>query len=644
MGNREDYPRLKLGARVLLFLAMGLLGTSCSLIPERQASEASVLGAADDAAPASARLRPLEIPRPAPSIQPTLSWDTTEPQLRASLNKAVSAPDKTVDVDELWSLMTSEFGLDHHLTQHTVQAAVTKFTRNPEWLAKAQERMSLYLPYFLEETRRRNLPAELALLPIIESTLNPDALSPRGALGLWQFMPDTATRFGLARDWWQDSRQDTVASTQAALDYLELLHAQFGDWLLTIAAYNAGEGTIARALPQARRRDSAVSPFFHLPLSDETRNYVPQVLALAAIIKDPERYDVDLPTIASAVPFKAVKAKGPVDLELAASVLDVSPAELVALNPSLKRNITPPNGTENFLVPARLGPGAEARLNAVAGQPGSGAVVTYRVQPGDTLSGIASRFGSTVVAVRQLNGLASNAIRAHSQLQVPRVGQSTRELLAATTTAAPATSRGVTRYRVRRGDTLEKIARRFGSTVGSLRSLNGLRSSAIRADMTLAVSAPTEQLAARGPAPANAAGRSSKPSATASTSITAAYRVRAGDSLIAIAKRHGTTVSQLKLLNGLQSDRIAMNATLRVPARASLPSGVPDGQQVAGRAPVQFDQHTVRSGDTLWGIARKYDVSHQALMQANGLTSGQRLKIGRTLTIPQPVSVDVAGG
>ena len=146
-----------------------------------------------------------------------------------------------------------------------MQVAVDKYTKNPEWLADAQARLSLYLPYFLEETRRRNLPAELALLPIIESTLDPGALSPRGALGLWQFMPDTATRFGLSRDWWHDGRQDTVASTRAALDYLELLHDHFGDWLLSIAAYNAGEGAVMR--------------YGNIPPYQETRQYVPKVLA-----------------------------------------------------------------------------------------------------------------------------------------------------------------------------------------------------------------------------------------------------------------------------------------------------------------------------------------------------------------------------
>jgi len=659
---------LKLGARTPLYLAISMLSISCSMLPPRQASEDSTSVDADRddpvAAAAPAPRRPLTS-RPAPSIFPTLTIrrtdDQTEPRLRWSLANTLGAISPTVEPEGFWPLMSSEFALEHHLNQRAVQVAVDKYTKNPEWLADAQARLSLYLPYFLEETRRRNLPAELALLPIIESTLDPGALSPRGALGLWQFMPDTATRFGLSRDWWHDGRQDTVASTRAALDYLELLHDHFGDWLLSIAAYNAGEGTVAKKLSPTSNQPPSSSRFFDLDLPQETRRYVPQVLALAAIIKNPAKYDVSLPDISRDVPFRAVKTTGPIDLQQAASVLNVSPAELVALNPSLKRQITPPAGTDNLLVPVRVGAHAQARLNAMPNNFGSGAIAQYRVQQGDTLSTIARRFGSSVIAVKQLNGLASHTIRANTMLQIPRLSAAglasvrTEPILAASPMPA------VARYRVRRGDTLDSIARRFGSSTGALKSMNGIRSDMIKVNTDLKV--PNGASGASGASGISGPGGSRSGTKMIASTVsgqgnqrtsnspvqipvrnkgaTTGYRVRSGDSLSTIARAHHSTVAHLKLLNGMRGDQLRVNRVLRVPVVAGT-----GGTMLAASAssPAQKDRHTVRSGDTLWRIAQKYAVSHQALMRENGLQAGQVLSLDQVLRIPQPAASDIAGG
>jgi len=643
LGNREDYPRLKPGARAPLFLAISIVSISCSILPPRQASDVSTPVDVDQHAPITSVAHAPRISRPAPAIFPTLTLvqtpGQTEPRLRWSLANTLGPISRPVAPEGFWPLMSSEFTLEHHLNQRAVQAAVDKYTKNPEWLADAQARLSLYLPYFLEETRRRNLPAELALLPIIESTLDPSALSPRGALGLWQFMPDTATRFGLSRDWWHDGRQDTVASTRAALDYLELLHDQFGDWLLTIAAYNAGEGTVARTLPQKTSKPVSSARFFDLNLPTETRKYVPQVLALAAIIKNPTKYDVSLPEISSDVSFKAIKTKGPIDLQHAATVLNVSPAELVALNPSLKRHITPPSGTDNLLVPVRVGASAQARLNAMPAHAGSGAIAQYRVQRGDTLSTIASRFGSSVLAVKQLNGMTTNTIRTNTVLQIPRLGAAALASVhaepALTANVAPA----VQRYRVQRGDTLGSIAKRLGSTTRALRSMNGLRSDMIKVNADLKIPVAPVMTASTGKPPANQQVSATSPARF--NGATTGYRVRNGDSLSKIARAHQSTVAQLKLLNGMRGDQLRVNRVLRVPVTGGANSNL---LVASSLAPAQMDRHTVRSGDTLWRIARKYDVSHQALMRENRLKDGQVLKPGAVLRIPQPEATDIAGG
>ncbi len=659
MGNREDYPRLRLGARTPLYLAISMLSISCSVLPPRQASEDSTSVDADQYDPVNASEPvPLATTRPpgarrAPPIFPTLTNrqtdDQTEPRLRWSVANAVGSVRPTVEPEGFWPLLSSEFALEHHLNQRAVQAAVDKYTKNPGWLADAQARLSLYLPYFLEETRRRNLPAELALLPIIESTLDPEALSPRGALGLWQFMPDTATRFGLSRDWWHDSRQDTVASTRAALDYLELLHDQFGDWLLSIAAYNAGEGTVARTLPRTRNKPVSSDRFFALDLPQETRRYVPQVLALAAIIKNPAKYDVSLPDISGDVPFTSVKTKGPVDLQHAASVLNVSPAELVALNPSLKRRITPPAGTDNLLVPIRVGAHAQASLNAMPDSLASGAIARYRVQRGDTLSTIARRFGSSVTAMKQLNGLASNTIRVDTTLQIPRLSAAGLASVRAEPALAASDTSAVMRYRVQRGDTLGSIARRFGSSTGALRSLNGMRSDVIKANAHLKVprGGPKGGLnVGKQMIASTAVGQADqrtgiRPAQLQAKGATTGYRVQAGDSLSTIARAHHSTVAQLKLLNGMRGDQLRVNRVLRVPVVDGMEGNV---LAASGLSPAQKDRHTVRAGDNLWRIARKYDVSHQALMRENGLQAGQVLSLGQVLRIPQPAASDIAGG
>jgi len=665
LGNREDYPWLRLFARTLLCLGLGMSISACSLTKRLQSD-----GTAETEAPKPVRVvatgaHPamagqtevgprLLIPRSAPPIHPQLSLQIDASGIKQSLDNLVQlAGDGETS---LWPDLSRSFELDHHLNQRAVQEAVRKFTRNPQWLADAQERLSLYLPYFLTEVQRRNLPAELALLPILESTLNPAALSPRGALGLWQFMPDTANRFGLSRDWWHDSRMDTVAATRAALDYLELLHAQFGDWLLSMAAYNAGEGTVARTLPASRGHTDSTR-FFNLHgLPSETRTYVPRILALAAIIKNPEAYDIVLPDVARDVRFEAITLDKAVDLNLAASVLNVPPAELVALNPGFHRRATPPNGTHNLLVPAHIAGFAEARLDAIAKDGLLAPVVDYRVQSGDSLSRIAKTFNSSVAAIKSLNGLRSDRIVVNAMLRVPRAvggappgsgqGMARDEFLQAPGSnriAAAQQSQRATSHVVKRGEPLGMIARRFNTSVPALMQANGLSSHKIQANHTLHIPGSAAMAPLHPAHIASNTGSSqtlrSAPAARAGTSsirATTAYKVRKGDTLSTIASRHGITVTQLRTMNGLSRDAIRTNQTLRVPTSAAATAAL-----VAGTA---NHLYRIRNGDTLWSIARRYAVSSQELMRANGLRPNSVLRIGNELRIPQPAPTDIAGG
>jgi len=647
LGNREDYPWLRLFERTLLYLGVGMLMSACALSenPESEGTAATdapesartVAAGGDPATSVPVWIDPrLLIPRAAPLIHPVLSLQGDASAIRTSLDNLVLLNAVGTE-NSLWPDLSRSFELDHHLNQRAVQEAVRKLTRNPQWLADAQERLSLYLPYFLTEVQRRNLPAELALLPIIESTLDPAALSPRGALGLWQFMPDTANRFGLSRDWWHDSRMDTVAATRAALDYLELLHAQFGDWLLTMAAYNAGEGTVARTLPATRGRADTTRFFSMHGLPSETRNYVPRILALAAILKNPTAYDIVLPDVARDVRFEAITMDKAVDLNLAASVLNVSPAELVALNPGFHRRATPPSGTHNLLVPARIAGFAEARLGAMAEDGHLAPVVEYRVRRGDSLSHIARTFNSSVAAIKSLNGLRSDRIAANAMLRIPRaVGEAWQES-GRTLFAAAQPPQRATSYTVKRGDSLGTIARRFDTTVPALMQANGLRSHAIQANRTLRI--PGTTAIAKAQIAAASGNPQVEPAARAGTSAiraTTAYKVRKGDSLSTIASRHGISTTQLRTLNGLRGDAIRVQQTLRVPASPAATS------VMVAHTPDQL--YRIRDGDTLWSIARRHAISSQELMRANGLRANSVLRIGKDLKIPQPAPAAIAGG
>ncbi len=646
LGNREDYPRLRLFARSMLALGVGLAVTACTYLENPQSN-----GTQPTVTPpqvlARSVMRPVDpLPSRAPNIFPVLSLGTDARELKKSLEKIV-APQGVEDEDSLWPHLTREFTLDHHLNQRAVQDAVKKYTNNPEWLAAAQERISLYLPYFLEEVKRRKLPAELALLPIIESTLDPSATSPRGALGLWQFMPDTANRFGLSRDWWHDSRMDTVASTRAALDYLELLHAQFDDWLLTMAAYNAGEGTVARTMPGARARTNDSRFFSMHRLPAETRSYVPRVLALAAIIKDPARYDIVLPSVAKEVLFETVTMDKPVDLNLAATILNVLPSELVALNPGFHRQATPPEGSHNLLVPARSAEFAQARLDAMAADGLIAPIVEYRVRRGDSLNKIARSFNSSVGAITSLNGLRSDHIAANATLRIPRAGADGKlwtagpsERLVAAVSARPTSIK----HRVKRGETLSTIAKRYDISVGAVMTANRITNHRINADRVLTIPLPaiaqntlTTQIGATSKSLPRASAQARWPERAADVSrATTAYRIRPGDSLSAIASRHGITTAELRSMNGLRRDTIRAHQTLRVPSMGS-----ESASQVAA---VGRESYRVRSGDTLWSIALRHSVSRQELMRVNGLQTSSVLSVGKQLKIPQPAPADIAGG
>lgn len=299
-----------------------------------------------------------------------------------------------------------------------VQAQLVRFTNNPGNVEHILQRSRPYLHHILNEIQQRGLPTELALLPAIESAFDPFARSPQGATGLWQFMPVTGSELGLQQGKWYDGRRDVIAATDAALDYLTRLHRSFdGDWLLALAAYNAGAGRVHKAMRHNRRAGKPVD-FWHLQLPKETRDYVPKLLALRALITAPEAHGLNLPALPDDAYFTVVDAGGPLDLGVAARITGISLEEMHRLNPGYSRQTIQRDGPRTLLVPKTHAAALRTQL-ANLSETQRVPWVRHRIRFGDTLSTIARRYRIPLARLREFNRLPDANIMAGDLLIVP---------------------------------------------------------------------------------------------------------------------------------------------------------------------------------------------------------------------------------
>jgi len=408
--------------------------------------------------------------------------------------------------------------------------------RNPDYLARVFGRAQRYLHHVANEVEARGMPGDLALLPVVESAFNPFAYSRAHASGLWQFIAPTGERYGLRRNYWQDQRRDVLESTRAALEYLSQLHERFdGDWFLAIAAYNYGTGNVLRAINRNRalRRKT---DFFSLSLPAETRAYVPKLVALAKMIREPDRYGFYLPPIPDAPYFRVIPTEGPVDLRLMAELAGVDTEELHALNPSWNRWITDPDGPHRVLVPEVV---ADGFANKLAGLDATARarLGIHAVEPGESLASIAGRYKVPENFIERVNGGKRPNLAPGDELWVPagEVSQLRAGLGADL-------ERRI--HRVRSGDSLWSISRRYGMTVSQLARMNHIS--------TKAVLQPGQRLQVAGSAGNGSAG----PSASEAQRVAAVdgkvnYRVKRGDTLSGIARRFEVTVRDLQAWNNM---------------------------------------------------------------------------------------------
>ena len=261
---------------------------------------------------------------------------------------ALPAPERYAD---LFARLHAGFELDAAPGQREIDQQLRKFVGHPEHLERSFRHAKPYLYHIVTQLEARGMPLEIALLPILESSFEPYAYSNSRAAGLWQFVPGTGARFGLKQDWWYDGRRDIVESTRAALDYLQYLYDEFnGDWLIAIAAYDCGEGTVKRAMAKNRAAGRPLD-FWSLPLPVETHIYIPKLLAMQRLIATPERFAVAFSPIANQPYFTRVATQGQINMKLAAQLAGMSAEELYELNPAFHRWATDPAGPHFLLLP-----------------------------------------------------------------------------------------------------------------------------------------------------------------------------------------------------------------------------------------------------------------------------------------------------
>jgi membrane-bound lytic murein transglycosylase D len=452
-------------------LAVCLLLGACAATPKPDAIAArtrpqpTVQPPVQPVAPAtSAALRP-----PVPlSNQPLSSITTDERSLPGVV--MLSAP---VDV---WDRIRRGFAMPN-LEGDLVRDREQWYATRPDYIQRMTERSGRYLFHIVEEIERRNLPMELALLPFIESAFNPQAVSSARAAGMWQFMPATGESFDLKQNVFRDDRRDVLASTRAALDYLEQLHARFGDWHLALAAYNWGQGNVNRAITNNQRMGLPTG-YTDLTMPAETRLYVPKLQAVENIMARPEAYNAQLPQIGNHPFFDTISIDRDIDVALIASLADVSEKDFRALNPSIKQPVVMAAGTPNILLPWDNAGTFQSRL---ASHKGPLASWTAWVVPTTmTAAQAAERSGMSEGELREVNNIPPRMlVRAGSGLLVRRSAMrnsDVSEFVAdnAQLSLQPEIILRATTVRARKGDNLAKLAARYNVSPVSAAGWNRL--------------------------------------------------------------------------------------------------------------------------------------------------------------------------
>lgn len=419
--------------------------------------------------------------------------DTTEldesidPGVKAEVERARNQLDKGLaqvqdavpEHTDLWDRLRPHFKLDVDLDSPRVQAQLNWYKKHPSYINRTVARASRYLHHIVGEVEAHNVPGEFALLPIVESAFDPFAYSHGRAAGLWQFIPSTGRIFDLNQNWWKDGRRDILDSTDAALSYLDRLAGQFdGNWILALASYNSGAGTVRKAIRHNTNRGRPID-YWNLPLPRETSEYVPKLLALAELVRNPEAHGIELPSVPDEPYFEIVDTGSQIDLAQAAELAGIELDELYLLNPAFNRWATDPEGPHRLLIPT--GSAEQFRL-ALAKTPPEKRLswASYKVVSGDSLIRIARQFNTTPGVIQQINKIEGNLIRVGQRLLIPSASESSSaytlsagQRLATKQQRAGGQGKSKIEYQVKKGDSFWDISRKFGVNMKALANWNG---------------------------------------------------------------------------------------------------------------------------------------------------------------------------
>lgn len=422
-------------------------------------------------------------------------WGSFDPANAGPVVVPVPQPMQPKERD-LWNRIRAGFAMPD-LDSSLVTAKEKQYLQNPEYLKRMFERAGKYLYFIVDEVERRGMPLELALLPFVESAMNPVALSSAKAAGLWQFIPSTGKVYNLSQNWWVDNRRDVVQSTQAALDYLQKIYEMHDrDWFLALASYNWGEYAVARAVKHNRAR-GLPTDYLSLSMPRETRHYVPKLMAIKNIVANAAELGIQLPPMANKPYFVTIEKTRPIDLKLAARFAGMTVEEFVALNPAHNRPVIAASKNNQLKLPIDR---VDAFVEAVEKHGGDKKPLAswqpYTIKPSETLESVATRQGVGVTELRTANGLRSGQkILAGTRILVPHTTVTNESEIESF--VAPRVVERIDHppgyHRVGKRDTIDKVARRYGLSVATLMSWNKLGKAAVRPGQSLLVRQPYSQ-------------------------------------------------------------------------------------------------------------------------------------------------------
>ena len=518
---------------------------------------------------------------------------------------------------DVWDEIASNLTLgDEHLDDFSDY--VTYYQKKPNYLKRVSERAQPYLHYIFSEVKKRDMPYEMALLPIIESGFQVTAKSHQNALGLWQFIPQTGHLYGLERNWWYEGRQDVVQSTEAALSYLRKLYdLNNDDWLLALASYNGGIGNVWKAAKKFKKKNPTVeTPSFwqirpYLP--KETQHYVPQLLAVAHTLENRAEFNQVLEPVSNTAFFEVIQLEKQIALDKVA-LLSGTPNQILAqLNPGYLRPATPPNGPHTIVLPVEHATVFQQQLAA------DDSVfdiqwTKHKIRSGDTLGEIAQKYKTSASAIKKLNNMRNSTIRVGKTLLIPLPQQYAKTFNVETKTK-PVYKGSKFEHTVQSGESLWTIAHYYNTDTKTLCQWNNI---GVRTPLRKG-----QKLEIR----SNQYGKQKS------------YTLKKGESLWTVAQKFDVSTTELSRWNNIKRSQTlqpGMKLTIWQPKSVKL-SSKKDNRQNDMSALLEsknFKQYTVKSGDSLWDIAVANKVSTKVIAAYNAIPEKATLKPGQLLKIP----------